>query len=111
MTEIEELKKLYIFDNEKEIVDFLKENDFLLNVLFEAPEQVKKYFGEDVKIHLELFYDPESCYDELFIVIENGYSAEMSCEIENKLVNEWFLDKMKELKGKLNITNLYIPKR
>jgi len=98
-----ELENLYIFENFKEIKNFLLTNDYLIEILFEAPEHIYRIFGR-VSIHLELHHDPEEGWDELFIVIKSLYSAEEAIRLENRLAEEWFLDRMKDTKGKLNIT-------
>ncbi|HHT9124249.1 MAG TPA: hypothetical protein ACFYD6_00350 [Candidatus Brocadiia bacterium] len=97
-----ELENLYIFDNSKEIENFLLTNDYLIEILFEAPEHIYRIFGH-VPIHLELHHDHEEGWDELFIVVKSAYSAEEAIRLENRLAEEWFLDRMKDTKGKLNI--------
>jgi hypothetical protein len=100
---IRELENLYIFDNPQEIQRFLLTNEYLIEILFEAPVHIYRIFGH-VPIHLELHHDPEESWDELFIVINSPYCAEEAIRLENKLTEEWFLDRMEETKGKLNIT-------
>lgn len=100
---IRELEKLYIFDDPKEIRSFLLTNDYLLEILSDAPYHIYRIFGQ-IPIHLELHNDPEEGWDELFIVIKSPYSAKEAIELEEKLVKEWFLDRLKDTKGKLNIT-------
>lgn len=100
---ISELEKLYIFDNPEEIKNFLSTNDYLIEILFEAPEHIYGTFGQ-VPVHLELHHDPEEDWDELFIVIKSTYSAEEAIRLENRLAEEWFLNRIKDTRGKLNIT-------
>lgn len=100
---IRELEKLYTFDNPKEIKNFLLTNDYLIEILFEAPGYIYRIFGQ-VPIHLELHHDPEEGWDELFIVIKSAYSAEEAIRLENRLAEEWFLDRIKDTRGRLNIT-------
>ncbi len=96
------LENLYIFDNPKEIKNFLLTNDYLIEILFEAPCYIYRIFGQ-VPIHLELHHDPEEGWDELFVVIKSTYSPEEAISLENRLAEEWFLDKMKATQGRLNI--------
>ena len=100
---IRELDNIYIFDNLKEVNKFLLTNDYLIEILYEAPYYIYRIFGE-IPIHLELHHDPEEGWDELFIIIKSTYTAEEVIKLENKLAEEWFLDRMKDTKGKLNIT-------
>ncbi len=98
-----ELGNIYTIDNPREIKDFLLSNDCLMEILFEAPEHIYRIFGQ-VPIHLELHKDPEEGWDELFIVIKSSYSAEEALRLENRLAEEWFLDRIRDTKGKLNVT-------
>lgn len=98
---IEQLENLYIFDNPKEIKNFLLTNNYLIEILFEAPGHIYRIFGQ-VPIHLELHHDPEEGWDELFIVVKSPYSAEEAIRFEKRLAEEWFLDRMKDTRGKLN---------
>ncbi|MEW6409980.1 MAG: hypothetical protein AB1488_07695 [Nitrospirota bacterium] len=100
---IEKLEDLYTFDNPKEIKNFLLTNDYLIEILFEASDHIYRIFGQ-FPIHLELHRDPEEGWDELFIVIKSTYSAEESIRLENRLAEEWFLNRIKDTRGKLNIT-------
>lgn len=99
---IRELEKLYTFDNPKEIKNFLLTNDYLIEILFEAPGYIYRIFGQ-VLIHLELHHDPEEDWDELFIVMRSPYPAEEAIRRENQLVEEWFLERMNDTQGRLNI--------
>lgn len=59
--------------------------------------------GQVVNIHLELHHDPEEGWDELFIVIRSPYPPAEAVRRENQLAAEWFLDRIKDTRGKLNI--------
>jgi len=83
---------------------FLENHRYLFPILKEAEEQIFSVFGEDAKICLELHHDPEEAWEELFIVIKSEHGAEEAIRLENRLAEEWFLDRIKETRGKLNIT-------
>ena len=87
-----------------EVISFVRKYPFLLSILEEAPDQIYRIFGKDILLRLELRHDPEEGWDELFIVIRSVYSAEEAIRLENRLADEWFLDRIKETRGKLNIT-------
>ena len=99
---IRELENLYIFDNPKEIRNFLLTNEYLIDILFEAPSHIHTIFGQ-VPIHLELDRDPEEGWEELFIVIRSPFPAKKAMELENQLKEEWFFPRIAETRGKLNI--------
>ncbi len=90
-------------DHKKKIVEFLKKHKYLYPILKEAKPQIVSVFGENVRIGLELHHDPEEGWDELFIVIKSSYSPEEAIGRENRLAEEWFLNRMKATRGKLNI--------
>jgi hypothetical protein len=103
MDEFASLYYYYRIEKEAEVISFVRKYPFLLSILEEAPKQIYRIFGRDVTVCLELHHDPEEGWDELFIVIKSAYSAEEAIRLENRLFQEWFLDKIKETKGKLNI--------
>ena len=100
---ISELEKFYFLRNPNEITQFLFENDFLIETLVEAPQHINRIFGE-IPLLLELHKDPEENWDELFIVIKSFFSPEEALKKENRLIDEWFFDKIEKTRGKLNIT-------
>ncbi len=99
---LETLENIYIFDNPERIRGFLLANEYLIDILLEAPFYIFDIFGE-VPIHLELHRDPEEGWNELFVVIKSYYDAEYAAELENRLVEEWFLNRIGDTRGKLNI--------
>jgi len=87
-----------------EVISFVRKYPFLLSILEEAPDQIYRIFGKDILLRLELHHDPQEGWDELFIVIRSAYGAEEAIRLENRLAEEWFLDRIKETRGKLNMT-------
>lgn len=100
---IEKLENLYIFNNPKEVKSFLLTNDYLIEILLEAPKYIYRTFGK-FPIYLELHHDPEEDWDELFIVIKTNYTPEKAVELEEKLFEEWFEKVLGKVNGKLNFT-------
>ncbi len=100
---IGKLEDFYTFDNPEEIKKFFLMNDYLIEILLEAPSRIHEVFGE-VPIYLELHRDPGEGWEELFIIIKSPYAVEEAARLENKLVEDWFLKKMKDARGKLNLT-------
>ena len=99
---IGELENLYIFENPREIKKFILNNEYLIDILFEAPLHIYRIF-EHVPTFLELHHDPEEDWDELFIVIRSSYLTDEAIRRENQLVEEWFLERMDDTQGRLNI--------
>lgn len=102
--DIEQLESKYTFENPMDVKRFLLANKYLIEIIFEAHRQIKRMFGEEITLFLELHCDPEEGWDELFIVIKSPYSAEKAVEFERKLFDEWFIHRIQDTKGKLNFT-------
>jgi len=92
----EQIKKLYSFTDTSNIETFLNKNDFLIDILLEAPEHIRKVFGDDINLFLELEDN------ELFIIIKSKYMSEKAVKLEEKLFDEWFIGIMDKIDGKLN---------
>jgi len=101
---VDELKGIYEFSNIEGIRNFIMQNNYLVNILNEAPENIYRIFGRSIKLILELHSDPEEEWDELFIVIKSQYTAEKAVALERKLFNEWFVHIMDKVNNKLNFT-------
>lgn len=104
MDEFASLYYHYRIEKEAEVISFIRKYPFLLSILEEAPSHIYRIFSKDVTLCLELHHDPEESWDELFIIIKSAYSAEKAIGLENRLAEEWFLDRIKDTRGKLNIT-------
>ncbi|MEW6376635.1 MAG: ADP-ribosylglycohydrolase family protein [Thermodesulfobacteriota bacterium] len=100
-----EVKGIYDISEhqKKKIEGFLERYKYLYPILKEAKEHIISIFGEDVKISLELHHDPQENWDELFVIIRSTFTSEEAVRLENRLAEEWFLTRMKETKGRLNI--------
>jgi hypothetical protein len=104
---IEYLDFLYKLENPTEIKTFISQNSYLIKIIYNAKDQIERYFGY-VTSHIKLHRDPEERWNELFIIIESPYSVEKTVEMEDKLADDWFLNVMDTTQGKLNI--IAIPK-
>ncbi len=49
----------YPNSNKAELESFLIDNPHIINYIPKAKEQIRKYFGNDVEISLDVFFDPE----------------------------------------------------
>lgn len=100
---VKKLENIYIFKNPKDIKDFLLTNDYLIEILFEAPQYIYRTFGK-FPVYLELHHDPEEDWDELFIVIKTNYPPDKAVELEEKLFEEWFEKVLSKANVKLNFS-------
>jgi hypothetical protein len=101
---LDDLKRAYEFSNIEEIRNFIMQNNYLVNILNEAPENIYRIFGRGIKLILELQSDPEEEWDELFIVIKSPYTAEKAVALERELFDEWFVHIIDKVSNKLNFT-------
>lgn len=85
------LYQLYRFVNrELEIMNFTKEYN-LLALLLQAQWEIRRVFGNDIALELELHHDPEEDFAALFITIKTNLSPEDSLNLLDRLDEEWWL--------------------
>jgi hypothetical protein len=102
--EIIDMYEILEDNDEAEIRRFIEERDYLFPIIKEAKGQILSVFGDYVKLYLELYHDIEEGWEKLFIIIKSPYSAEKALELERILGKKWFLNKIKEAKGDLIIS-------
>lgn len=56
--QIESLQKAYIIRDKDEVFEFIESHPYLLPILLEAPEKIRRYFPDE-KLGLGVVYDPE----------------------------------------------------
>ena len=98
-THAEHLAKDYIIKNPKDVAEFIGENLFLLELLEEIPEQIRKIFGDVQSLKLEFFFDPE---DQNYHRLSVGIPTKSELEKSSSLLKEfdenwWFKNERKSL--------------
>src|SRR5882672_3201427 len=96
-----QLDDLYQFRNQGEVKDYLRRCDYVIDVLLEAPEQIKSRFGRDAQIVLEVITDPEDGDRKLFAFILTPLAVEEAMDRLEKLDEEWWLDASERAEGQL----------
>ena len=85
------LYQLYRFIHpELEIINFIREYN-LWAFLLEAHREIRRVFGNDIVLELELHHDPEEDFEGLFITIRTNLSPEDSLNLLDRLDEEWWL--------------------
>ena len=85
------LYQSYRFINaESEITNFIEENN-LWGFLLEAPWQIKRVFGDDIVLELQLHRDPTEDFECLFVTIRTSLPPESSVNLLARLDEEWWL--------------------
>lgn len=89
----------------RDVYWFLKKNPFLVPLVEEAAREIKKRISEeDVWVVCELFTDPESDEELLFLLIRSNLSSAQGDALEHRLYEEWWLDQMPRANGKMVIS-------
>ena len=103
-SEIKELQDIYEYEfiNHYEIEEFLKKNGFLIKYLKNGVDKIKKIFGSDIQLCLEIDSGSDEKWDILYIVIKTEIIAKTTTLLEKKLSKDWFLDIIEETNRKLN---------
>ena len=104
VSQIENLRQLYLVKNEEELHRFLRRRVGLSEALIKSYEKIKEYFGEDATISLAVVKDAEYQTDkQLFIFISPNCSFDEAIKTEERFINDWWLDVYERSSGYLNI--------
>jgi len=99
----------YVFKRPASVEDFLRENPFLIGLILEAREQVRKYFSADHTLALQLFHDPENPRNrQLIILIQTPGVSEEVRPLLDQMNEGWWFDAIEKAQGLLDIMPEYI---
>jgi hypothetical protein len=105
---IDRLHGRYRFRDEISVKNFLRENQFLVDLLYRASIKVRKYFGPSSPI-LKVVKDPEVGEDQrLFVLIETEMRPDDALDQLDDLYEHWWLDVLPEAKHKMSIDVEYV---
>ncbi len=107
---IRRLRRRYEFRGGTAVKDFLKDNPFLFQLLFEAYDKIReKYFGPRASMALEVVADPEAPRDQqLFVVIQTRFRPKIAHALLSELDRGWWLDALPAAQGKMELSLEYI---
>ena len=91
-------------DDVEKIRDFIENHEHLIPILNEAKEHIISVFGDCIRIFLELYYDIEESWEQIFIVIKSPYDSKKALELKLKLGRKLFLARIRDAKGDLCIS-------
>ncbi len=95
---------LYTFRRSEEVLSFLNDCPFLVQLLIEARNAIARCFGEFQKVALEVVTDPEAENDrELFAFIQTNLEPNDALDKLDRLDQEWWLAESDRAKSKLCI--------
>src|SRR5205807_7998637 len=94
----------YSFRDRHAVLSFLRDNLFLQDLLAEASQKIRDYFGSDAKLTLEMFRDPEDpVAAELLVRIRTSLMPSVARPRLHSLDDEWWLDASLRSHCKMNI--------
>lgn len=98
------IRSLYDFRRLTQVTDFLRENKFLIPLLFEVYGKIGSYFSPSTRVVLEVVSDPEADDDvELFVLIQTYANPKEARACLDRLDEEWWLSVLHRAKCKMNI--------
>lgn len=106
---IAKVRRLYDFRDDAAVETYLEENPFLIQVLFEAYDKIREYFGFRSRIVLKISRDPEVRGDgQLFVLIQTRLRPKAARTLLSVLSQEWWHDKYPSTKGNMTISLEYL---
>ncbi|VXD11347.1 hypothetical protein PL8927_140114 [Planktothrix serta PCC 8927] len=82
-------------ENQKSVVEFLKENKILISLLDESLLKIKEIFNESIQeLCLDLHEDPEEDIITLFLIVKTNLLPKDGLSRLKRLKNDWLLDKV-----------------
>jgi hypothetical protein len=109
LEQINVLAREYEIRNAPEVALFLRENNFLLDLLEEIPAKLKKFFGGKSKLALELLSEPDfPSLREIFVLVLTEEGAEQARNKMDKFDEKWWLKHLDRAQCKLNVSLEYV---
>lgn len=90
--------------------EFLRANDFLVDLLLEAKNEIGARFGSDARLLLDVEADPEAeeAVRELVLLIETSLDRKRARELLESLDSEWWLEALPAARHRLTIDLEYV---
>ena len=101
---MEQIENLYTFTDRNEVRQYLLKNPDLLDILLNGVDEIKKVFGSNFPLLLEVHTDPEEDWDELFIIIKTDLSVEEVINKDEELFFSWFHGIIRQVGMRLSYT-------
>lgn len=97
------LERIYSLRSAAAVRRFLHSYPELLEVLLEAHIHLRRCFGSDLRVTLEVVSDPEvEGLEELFAYIHTRLPVAEALARLDRLDDEWFLDQLDRVGGRFN---------
>lgn len=97
------LNELYAFRRPAEVYRFLRDHQFLGDLLFEAAAKIHGLFGPSAELFLEVISDPEEVGTQLVAFIRTSLSPQEALRSLTEFDKQWWLDASAKRGGRLCI--------
>ncbi len=109
LEQINVLAREYEIRNAPEVALFLREDNFLLDLLEDIPSKLKKFFGGKSKFAVELFSEPDfPSSREIFVLVLTEENAEQARNKMDEFDKKWWLENLDRARCKLNVSLEYV---
>lgn len=109
LEQINVLAREYEIRNPSEVAGFLSENLFLLDLLKEIPEQIRRVFGKRQILFLEFFLDPEDpTWHRLFVRLPTQFEVKKTNDLLDKFRENWWFDNEDRSNSKITVNLRFI---
>lgn len=101
---IDKLLQWYKCRDDASIRTYLTNNPSLTKLLEEAGERIRKYFGPDVRVVLDIIKDSEmDDHERLFVFVQTDLSVDDALGYLDELYEQWWLDALSTVQPKISI--------
>ncbi|PLS84759.1 MAG: hypothetical protein CYG60_16210 [Actinobacteria bacterium] len=106
---IARLHEQYEFRDDVKVESYIEQYPSLSNLLTDAHDKIRKYFGSDAHAVLEMVKGRETDDDErLFVYIQTELSSDEALDRLDDLYEQWWLDALSGVRPKLSIDVEYV---
>jgi hypothetical protein len=106
--EVAALDRVYLIRERGKVSNFLATNGFLLPLLKESAQEIRKRFGQETALVLRMSVNPDGEDRELFINIQTPLPFAEAFPLLERIDEEWWLDNASKANGKLELILEYI---
>jgi hypothetical protein len=109
LAKINALAREYEIKNPELTAEFIGENLFLLDLLEEIPAQVRRFFGGETKLALEILSEPDfASSSEIFVLVFTKIGAKQARALMDEFDRQWWLENLDKANCKLNVSLEYV---
>ncbi len=87
----------------KLVTEYVEAHPHLKQILLEAPDKVRQFFGDQAATCLKLFHDVESGSCELFVIIYTSLPPVEAIVKEHEMLESWWLDVAHSVKTDMTV--------